>query len=176
MSPTSATPRVADVVPWPVERVPLYQRIGSYLGLIVNLALVLVLRDSGTNDIGNWRLRDQRLPVPPETRGLGSLELEGSAPFMSRLRPKELVDLRTDGAWINPMGLDHSVVALPLSRFKLVNLIPVRPKRGRRYPSAQWRAQVLFDENTLEVTGTWLEIAWLAHLAAWPLPGDLAEA
>ncbi|MFC8504577.1 hypothetical protein ACFUC1_19655 [Pedococcus sp. NPDC057267] len=176
MSSTSAQPRVADVVSWPVERVPLYQRIGSYLGLILNFAVVLVLQDSGMNDMGSWRLRDQRMPVPPETRGLGSIELEGTAPFMSRLRPKELVDLRTDGAWINPMGLDHSEVALPLPRFKLVKLIPLRPKRGRHYPSAQWRAKVLFDDNALELTGTWLELAWLAHLADWPLPADLAVA
>jgi len=163
-------------VHWPVERVPLYKRVGSYLGLALNFALVLVIQDSSPGDVGNWKLRDQRMPVPPETRGLGSLELEGTAAFMSRLRPKELVDLRTDGAWINPMGLDHSEFALPLHRFELVKLTPVRPRRGRRYPSARWRARVLFDDAMLDFAGGWLELAWLAYLAGWPLPGEVAAA
>ncbi|WP_298991356.1 hypothetical protein [uncultured Pseudokineococcus sp.] len=162
-------PLVADVVPWHVERTPVELVLGR--SALAALGLAVALASTSSVDVEPPGAGPRVPEDPQEQLHLGdALTVHGSAPWLPRpaLGPQSL---RVDGRSASLTPLDGSSGrALPLADLVVTAATCHDRYRRRRRAGARWSLDVVGPGATATVTGPWLALAWLGHLADWPEP------
>lgn len=161
------SPRIRSLVAWPVDPTPLHRRAVG--GARSALDLTLGVMGIGGVDAPEV-LDDPRLPGDASTP-IGTLNLRGDAPWLPEAAgPAGVnVELYRDRAATTPGAAPATPVTVPLSTLSLAGARCRTPRRGRQ-PDSVWEADLTGADTRLVAVGTWLSLAWAAHLAGWPDP------
>lgn len=166
------TPMVEDVVGWQVQQPTQLVRLGRMTVTLVEMALAAGTYSSVDSLGGRPRLPDD----PTEDLPLDAVFIEGQAPWMPPpWTGKQLVGMTLEQATINPAGLDSTRRALPLRGLQITAARSRSRSRRPKHASAPWVIDVSDGHHTLVITGPWLSLAWLGHLANWPEPDPPAR-
>lgn len=87
----------------------------------------------------------------------------------------QLMLCNLDRIAINPTGLTGREVVVPLSSLPLESARPMHGRVGARHASAPWQLTLRGHGTDLNLTGHWLTLAWIGHLATWPDPSTLSD-
>jgi hypothetical protein len=68
--------------------------------------------------------------------------------------------------WTTPAG--RSASRVPVETFRIVEAVP--RNRAERDAEAPWTLTVTDGVQTGSLSGAWLALAWIGHLARWPEP------
>lgn len=117
-------------------------------------------------------LHRRRLPATQtEPINLTPAFVEGEADWLPPAwAGKQLVTCGWNAVTINPKGFEGSEVQVPLSRLAVTDAEPNTRWSRRRYATANWVLTLTEGANTVALTGPWLTLAWIGHLANWPEP------
>jgi hypothetical protein len=154
------------LVDWTVEDSPPGRSVARALGALVHLASTVVSlgADAGTG------ARRPTWDVPADPGGyvdLGAVQLR--LPTTARA---ELVQATRRNVWTTSPGRPPS--RLPVESWRVAGAVP-RSRPARRHANAPWTLTVTDGVRTGSLTGAWLALAWIGHLAGWPEPAP-AEA
>lgn len=158
--------RVRDAVEWDVQPPTPSVRIGrAILGL---LDVVSAAASSASASYGG----QPRLPLDPDDKvPVDPLFISGRAPWMpADWAGRQLVEMTSVRATINPAGMESTARELPLDDLRIARARPRHRSRRPKHPTASWVVELTDGEHTLTLTGPWLSVAWLGHLARWPEP------
>lgn len=163
--------RIADVVEWHVDPTPKWVLAWGATKLTFSSLFGLI---SGGSHTVVWpaELLTPRLCMDDEDAlALEPSFLEGSAPWMPQAwAGSQLLQCHMDRVTINPTGLEGREVVVPLSSLHLESAHPRHGSRHARHATAQWEMRLTGQKAALTLTGPWLTLAWLGHLAKWPEP------
>jgi hypothetical protein len=163
--------RIADVVTWHVDPTPKWVLAWGAAKLTFSGVFGLI---SGGSHTVVWpaELGTPRLGIDDEDAlALEAAFLEGSAPWMpAAWAGPQLVECHRDRVTINPTGLAGREVVVPLSSLHLESAHPRREGRRARHATAPWEMRLTGQDTALKLTGPWLTLAWIGHLANWPEP------
>jgi hypothetical protein len=118
-------------------------------------------------------LARKRLPRDPqeEIDGFACKVVGATAPWMpSKYADPAWLRMSATGAWISPPGLPRRI-NLDLTAYRLAQLLP----DGRTGPADPCIATIAGQESEFKISGPWLAVAWLGHLAGWPDPNTGAQ-
>jgi hypothetical protein len=59
---------------------------------------------------------------------------------------------------------------LPVDTWRVVRAVPGTGSRRPRQSTSPWRLELTDGSVTGSLTGAWLALAWIGHLAGWPEP------
>ena len=167
--------RVCDVISWPVDPTPPELRLGRWAGFAAGLTAGVVLaglsRDAGSDGLVPLGPSVETvLPADPDQPVILVAAVTGTAPW---LPPSWVLPVAVHAdqryAWIEP-GYRSSRRTVPLHELRLTAARSRSRSRRPRHPTAPWDLRVSGPEMELELTGSWLSLGWLAHLANWPPP------
>ena len=160
---------IDEVVSWSVDPNPAWVRavgVGQFL-------VEAVLAFTSYGSVGRPEaLRRRRLPVTQtEPIHLAPAFVEGEANWLpSPWAGRQLVECGLNGATINPKGFEGSDVQIPLCRLLITDARPKTRWSRRRYATANWVVTLTEGADRVALTGPWLTLAWIGHLANWPEP------
>ncbi len=80
------------------------------------------------------------------------------------------VTLYSDKAQVTPLT---EIMDVPLEHLRILAAEPIG--RDRKDPRARWRLEVTDVREpraSITITGEWISLAWLGHLAGWPEPAS----
>lgn len=160
---------IDEVVSWSVDPTPAWVRAAGVGQFLVEAVLAATSYSSvGRPDA----LRRLRMPATQaEPIYLAPAFVEGEATWLPpSWAGRQLVECGLHGATINPKGLEGSDVQIPLSRLRIVDARPKTRWSRRRYGTANWVITLVDGTNSVALTGPWLTLAWIGHLANWPEP------
>jgi hypothetical protein len=129
-------------------------------GLLHLVSTVLTL---GADAAGGARRPSWDVPADPDGYlDLGPVELR--LPVTARA---ERLQATRQQVWATrPHGPPAS---LPVGSWRVVEAVP-RNRAGHRHADAPWTLAVTDGTHTGSLTGAWLALAWIGHLAGWPEP------
>jgi hypothetical protein len=178
-------PRLHDVVEWSRPRprgagqtaASGLKSAAKVVGLVVIAAVELVADGGGWAFEGDHYLSRARTPADPTMwiQCLDCTVVSGTAPWMpAQWADRPMLRMSATRAWVEPPGVNMQI-DLDVMRFRLVELRAAggRRARGRRaIPRVDTRceAEIAGPGAEVLVRGSWLAIAWLAHLGGWPDP------
>lgn len=163
---------VDEVVSWSVDSTPMWVR-ATGVGQFLVQAVLEVGSGAGATPVERPdALRRRRLPsTKSEPINLAPVFVEGRADWLPPAwAGKQLVTCGWDAVTINPEGFEGSEVQMPLSRLSITGAEPKTRWSRRRYATADWVLTLTEGANSVALTGPWLTLAWIAHLANWPDP------
>lgn len=163
---------VDEVVSWSVDSTPVWVRAAG-VGQFLVQAVLEVASGAGAGPVDRPdALRRRRLPVTQtELMNLAPAFVEGEADWLPpSWAGKQLVTCGWDAVTINPKGFEGSEVQIPLARLSIADASPQTRWSRRRYPTANWVITLTEGANSVALTGPWLTLAWIGHLANWPEP------
>jgi hypothetical protein len=113
-----------------------------------------------------------RVPVDPDEQvPVDALFITGRAPWMpAEWAGRQRVEMSSLRATINPAGMDTSTREIPLHDLRILRAWARHHSRRPKHPTAAWIFALTDGQHLLTLTGSWLSIAWLGHLAHWPEP------
>jgi len=150
------------LVGWTVQDPSAGVRAGRALGAVFHLASTVVTL--GADASSGARRPGWTLPADPDAwldLGPVTLRLPASA-------PTEPVQATRTGVWRTPSGGPPR--QLPVDAWQLVAAVPGTGSRRPRHPDAPWALTVIDGQVRGTLTGAWLALAWIGHLAGWPEP------
>lgn len=168
------TPLVCDVVAWSVQRRPPELVPGDWVLWGLEAVLATTSGDTSGPDLPSAR---PRVPVDPdeELHLSRPAEIRGTAPWLPApdLGPQR-VSASSRSAWLRPTRGAPTWGAprreLPLEQLALTSASCRDHYRRRRRAGARWTLEVSGEDARATITGSWLALAWLGHLAGWPEP------
>jgi len=169
---TSQRQPVDEVVSWSVDPTPVWVRAAG-VGQFLVQAVLEVGSGAGATPVERPdALRRCRLPATrTESINLAPVFVEGEADWLPPAwAGKQLVTCGWDAVTINPKGIGGSEVQIPLSRLSIADAEPKTRWSRRRYATANWVLTLTEGANSVVLTGSWLTLAWIGHLANWPEP------
>lgn len=149
-------------VSWTVDDTSAARRAGRFLGGVVHLvsAVATLGADAGTGA----RRPGWTLPADPDDYlDLGPLTLR-----LPESGPSESVRASQTGVWVTPEGRPPR--RLPVEAWRVVAAVPGTGSRSPRHPEAEWTLTVSDGTAHGSLTGAWLGLAWVGHLAGWSEP------
>jgi hypothetical protein len=153
------------LVEWTVQDESAGRTAGRALGGLVKLASTVMTlgADAGTGaQRPTWEL-----PTDPDGYlDLGPVELR--LPASARA---ERVRVTRRDVWTTMAGRPPSRV--PVETLRIVAAVP--GNRPDRHAEAPWTLTVTDGVQTGSLTGAWLALAWIGHLAGWPEPSGRGE-
>jgi hypothetical protein len=148
-------------VGWTVEDPPTGRSAARVLGGLLHLVSAVVT--FGADAAGSARRPTWDVPADPDAYlDLGPVELR--LPTTARA---ERVQATRHEVWTTRPGGPPS--RLPVGSWRVVEAAP-RSRAGRRDAEAVWTLTVTDGGRTGSLTGAWLALAWIGHLAGWPEP------
>ena len=149
------------LVGWTVEDPPAGRSAARALGGLLHLVSAVVT--FGADAAGGARRPSWDVPADPDAYlDLGPVELR----LPRTARPEQVAATRHEVWTTRPDGPPSR---LPVGTWRVVEAVP-RDRRGRRYADASWTLSVTDGRRTGSLTGAWLALAWIGHLAGWPEP------
>jgi len=150
------------LVGWTVEDAPSEAKVGRVLnGVLRAVSTVVTL---GADAAIGARAATWEVPVDPAAYlDLGVVELhwpDGA--------PAEQVQASRDGVWAVHSG--RPARRLPVQTWRVVDAVPGSGSRQPRHAQAPWQLTVTDGARRGSVSGAWLALAWIGHLAGWPEP------
>jgi hypothetical protein len=160
---------IDEVVSWRVDPTPVWVRaagVGQFL-----VEAVLAFPSFGSVGLPD-ALRRRRLPATQNERiDLAFAFVEGEANWLPPpWAGRQGVECGLNGATINPKGFEGSDVQIPLSRLRITDARPKTRWSRQRYATANWVVTLTEGADSVALTGPWLTLAWIGHLANWPEP------
>jgi len=150
------------MVGWTVQDPPPEARAGRVLnGLFHAVSTVVTL---GADAAIGARPASWSVPADPaDYLDLGVLELRWPDPA-----PAEPVQATGEAVWATSPG--RPARQLPVATWRVVRAVPGSGSRRPRQPTAPWRLDLTDGAVTGSLSGAWLALAWIGHLARWPEP------
>lgn len=149
-------------VSWTVEDTSPARRAGRVLGRVFHLVSTVATlgADAGIGARGpGWTL-----PADPDDYlDLGPLTLR-----LPESGPAEPVQATRTGVWATPEGRPPRRLAV--EAWRVVDAVPGAGSRRPRHPDAEWTLTVTDGSTRGSLTGAWLGLAWIGHLAGWSEP------
>ncbi|MGY1838717.1 MULTISPECIES: hypothetical protein [unclassified Modestobacter] len=148
-------------VAWPVADPPVRVRAGRVLGGLFHLASTVATlgADAGVGA----RRPSWSVPRDPDAYlGLGAVRLRWPEDA-----PAEQVQATRRGVWATGPGAPPREV--PVRQLRVVAATP-DGSPGSRWPEAAWTLTLTDGSRTGTLSGAWLALAWIGHLAGWPDP------
>lgn len=160
---------IDKVVSWRVDPTPVWVRAAGVGEFLFELVLGLA---AGTFSVERPdALRRPRLPATQaEPIKLGTAFVEGVGNWLPPHWGKQRVTCGLKSVTINPKGSEGSDVQIPLGRLRVVDARPKTRWSRRRYATANWVVTLTEGADSVALTGPWLTLAWIGHLANWPEP------
>ena len=148
------------IVRWTVEDPPAGRTAGRLLGGLLRLASAVMTfgADAGTGT----RRPTWDLPADPD----GYLDLGPVVLRLPETARAEQVRATRREVWTVHPGAPPS--RLPVQAWRVVAAVP--QDRPAKHAEAPWTLTVTDGTQTGTLTGAWLALAWLGHLAGWPEP------
>ena len=148
-------------VGWTVEDPSPAVRAGWLLGAVFHLASTVAT--FGADAGGDARRPGWTLPADPS----GYLDLGRVTLWLPADAPSVPVQATRTGVWATPSGRPPR--PLPVQGWRVLRAVPAGSV-PRRHPEAEWLLTV--TDGTVEGTlsGAWLALAWIGHVAGWPEP------
>ncbi len=149
------------LVGWAVEDPSTGQSAARRLGGLFHLLSTVVTLGADAS----MGARRTTWDVPADPAGyldLGPVELRvpGTA-------PAQRVRATRREVWTTPAG--RPPAQLPVQAWQVTEAVP-RDAAGRRDADAVWTLTVTDGAGPGTLTGAWLALAWIGHLAGWPEP------
>jgi hypothetical protein len=159
-----------DRVEWTVQDTPPEVVAGRRLAGLVHVVSAVVTL--GADAAGGRRAPDWSLPDDPDAfLGLGVVELDGRSDLLpARSARPQLVSATQRDVWLTPARSDRPQHRVPVERFGVVGAVPGTGSRRPRHAAAPWTLTLTDGRDTLTLSGAWLALAWIGHLAGWPEP------
>jgi hypothetical protein len=160
---------IDEVVSWSVDPNPVWVVAAGVGQFLVEVVFQLTSYEAPERPDA---LRRRRLP-PTQTEpvDLAHAFVEGVADWLPPAwAGRQLVTCGLNGTTINPKGFEGSDVQIPLSRLRIADARPKTRWSRRRYATANWVLTLTDGANSVALTGPWLTLAWIGHLANWPEP------
>ncbi|GAA1754814.1 hypothetical protein GCM10009710_37370 [Aeromicrobium alkaliterrae] len=167
-----------EVVAWNVQRMPRIRVLGLRLWhllkwvAVIAVNIPLAIGGDSAGDIP--RRRPIRPRLPHDVREPLDVEpplVGGDVTWLgNRWTNKHPITLYADKAEIAPLT---KVIDVPLEHLRLLRAVP--SGRTGRDPRAPWSLDVADAREpraSITITGEWISLAWLGHLAGWPEPGS----
>ena len=150
------------MVDWTVEDPPPEARAGRVLGGVFRAVSAVVTL--GADAALGARPPSWSVPADPaEYLGLGVVELRWPDPA-----PAEPVEATREAVWVAVPG--RPARRLPVDTWQVVRAVPGSGSRRPRQSTSPWRLELTDGSVTGSLTGSWLALAWIGHLAGWPEP------
>jgi len=150
------------LVQWTVEDAPPEARAGRLLGGVFHA--VSTVMTFGADAALGARPPGWSVPADPaEYLDLGVLELR-----WPESAPAEPVEASREGVWATHPG--RPARRVPVQTWRVVRAVPGSGSRRPRQPTAPWRLDLTDGAGTGSLSGAWLALAWVGHLAGWPEP------
>ena len=149
------------LVEWTVQEPSAGRSAGRVLGGLFRLASTVATMgaDAGTGA----RTPTWEIPAAPDAYlGLGTVELR----LPATARAERLQATRRD-VWRTPT--DRPPSRVPIEAWRITGAVP--RNRPERHAEAPWTLTVNDGAQTASLSGAWLALAWIGHLAGWPEPG-----
>jgi hypothetical protein len=167
-----APPSVRDQVTWSVQDPPLEAR------LVRGLTTAAFFLATVGEDLPWWLHRTRRprrvwalTPAGQEWVDLEPLLLSGDAAWMPAWSTGTVPVAATgQNAWMLPADLDQPAAPMPLHMLRVVGARPLTRWRRPKRPRAAWVLTLSDAVTEVDLQGSWLSLAWVAHLAGWPEP------
>ena len=150
------------LVEWTVQDPPPEARAGRLLGGVFR-AVSAVVTLGADAALG---ARPASWSVPADPAGyldLGVLELR-----WPDSGPAEPVQATRDAVWATSPG--RPARQLPVGTWRVVRAVPGGGSRRPRQAAALWQLELSDGTVTGSLSGAWLALAWIGHLAGWPEP------
>jgi hypothetical protein len=173
-------PELRDLVGWTVEDTPPEVVVGRRLARLLHV--VSAVATLGADAAGGARTPTWELPADPAAFvDLGVVELHGRSSLLPAPAPRtQLVAATRQDVWLVPGRSERPTARLPVDRLRVVGAVPGTGSRRPRHAYAPWTL-TLDDgrdhdahgddgQGTLTLSGAWLALAWIGHLAGWPEP------
>jgi hypothetical protein len=150
------------LVDWTVQDAPPGARAGRVLGGLLHL--VSTVATMGADASSGARRPTWDLPADPDAYlDLGPVELR--LPATARA---EGVQATRREVWTTRPGGPPS--RLPVEALRVVDAVPGTGSDHPRHAAATWTLTLTDGSRTGTLTGAWLALAWIGHLAGWPEP------
>lgn len=160
---------VLDAVTWTVQDTP--PEVRALRGTVRLLNTLWVVGTLGAGATGAPPAPDWRLPDDPDTYvGIGVVTLSGWAPWLPPASRRHLVRANRRGAWVTSGTDGHPAVRVPLETLRLSGAEATGRSRHRKHAEAHWTLTLAGGTGTLGLSGAWLALAFLGHLAGWAEP------
>ena len=152
------------LVRWTVQDPPPEARAGRALGAVLHLASTVVTL--GADAASGARAASWSVPADPEGfLGLGVVQLRWPA-----TAPAEQVQATRQAAWATSARSERPPRRLPIESWHVTAAVPGTGSRRPRHARAPWRLTVTDGVASGSLSGAWLALAWIGHLAGWPEP------
>jgi len=149
-------------VGWTVEDPSPGTRAGRFLGGVFHLASTVATL--GADAAGGARRPGWTVPADPAAwLGLGVVRLRWPVGAAA-----EEVQASQEGVWATPAGRPPR--RLPVETWRVVEAVPGTGSGRPRHPGAEWQLALSDGADRGTLTGAWLALAWIGHLAGWPDP------
>ncbi|MQA33624.1 hypothetical protein [Modestobacter roseus] len=152
-----------DQVEWPVTDPPLRARAGRALGGLFHLASTVATFGADAA-IGAQRPSWAAPHDPDAYLGLGAVRLR-----WPQDAPAEQVQASRRGVWATGAGRPPRPV--PVGELRVVTAVPDGSEPAR-WAEAGWTLTLTDGATNGQLSGAWLALAWIGHLAGWPDPSS----
>ena len=150
------------LVEWSVQDPPPEARAGRVPGGLFHAVSTVVTL--GADAALGARPPSWDVPADPaEYLGLGVVELR-----WPESAPAEPVEATREAVWV--AGPGRPARRLPVDSWQVVRAVPGSGSRRPRQSTSPWRLEVTDGPVAGSLTGAWLALAWIGHLAGWPEP------
>jgi len=150
------------MVGWTVEDPPPEARAGRVLGGVFRAVSAVVTL--GADAALGARTPGWTVPADPaDYLDLGVVELRWPDDA-----PAEPVEATREAVWVAVPG--RPARRLPVESWLVLRAVPGSGSRRPRQATSPWRLEVTDGSVTGSLTGAWLALAWIGHLAGWPEP------
>ena len=166
-------PGLRDQVGWTVEDTPPEVVLGRRLtGLLHVVSAVVTL---GADAGGGRRQPSWEVPADPDAFvDIGAVELRGRSRLLPGPGETRLVGATRRDVWLLPARSERPAHRLPVEQLDVVDAVPGTGSRRPRHADAPWALTLTDGRDTLTMSGAWLALAWIGHLASWPEPAPHA--
>lgn len=162
-------PGLRDQVGWTVDDTPPEVVAGRRLTGLLHLVSAVVT--FGADAAGGRRAPTWEVPADPDAFvDIGIVELRGRSRLLPVPGEAQLVGATRRDVWLLPARSERPTHRLPVEQLRVVGAVPGSGSRRPRHATAPWALTLTDGRDTLTMSGAWLALAWIGHLAGWPEP------